>query len=371
VITQLKVVYESKVLCNTTSRGLPKLWKIYIKVSDSNDYYIVTEYWQINKDGNETIKQHSEPKLVKCKNEGKKNETKGYDQAILEVNSLINKQKDKGYRDSDGETLTNILPMLAYDYNDKKHIIKFPCYVQPKLDGCRCLYDGKTFWSRNGKAFLDDVVKHLHFDTSGHVIDGELILPSNMGSFQDTISAVKRFTDGLSDRLVYYVYDVVDEHKGFNDRYKMLSDIIKHNPHNIVLVDTFEVTSEEDIKSNHNKFVNNGFEGSIIRLGSKPYSKGQRCNQLLKYKDFNDKEFEIVEIIDGEGKDKDCAICVCRVNDTTPLFRVRLTGTNEYRKHVYQSQHKYIGKMLTVKFQGYTKDGIPRFPVGLIIRDYE
>ena len=41
------------------------------------------------------------------------------------------------------------------------------------------------------------------------------------------------------------------------------------------------------------------------------------------------------------------------------------------REEDYKNHKKYIGKMLTVRFQNLTALGVPRFPVGVVIRDYE
>jgi len=38
---------------------------------------------------------------------------------------------------------------------------------------------------------------------------------------------------------------------------------------------------------------------------------------------------------------------------------------------LFQNGSNYIGQQLTVRYQELTDDGVPRFPVGIAIRNYE
>ena len=97
---------------------------------------------------------------------------------------------------------------------------------------------------------------------------------------------------------------------------------------------------------------------------------GHRSADLQKYKEFKDDEYKIVGFKEGDGIEKGCVIWVCETKDHK-TFSVRPRGTHEQRAEAFKSASKAVGKKLTVRFQELTEDGIPRFPVGLAIRDYE
>ena len=116
-------------------------------------------------------------------------------------------------------------------------------------------------------------------------------------------------------------------------------------------------------------FVSQGYEGIMIRESSSTYEIGKRSNYLLKFKMFQTDEYEIIDVKEGTGRDKGTAIWVCTVGDHK--FSVRPEGTIESRRTFLANKDRYIGKNLTVRFQNLTALGIPRFPVGVVVRDYE
>lgn len=106
----------------------------------------------------------------------------------------------------------------------------------------------------------------------------------------------------------------------------------------------------------------------MIRSHTGSYVIGQRDVQLLKYKDFLDDEFTIIDVLEGGGKEKGCAIFVCETKDKQ-AFNVRPRGTAEARKEMFADRKDYIGKPLTVQFQNLSDDGVPRFPTGIAVRE--
>ena len=113
-----------------------------------------------------------------------------------------------------------------------------------------------------------------------------------------------------------------------------------------------------------------GHEGTMIRDKDSMYEVGQRSNYLLKHKDFQTEEYEIVGANEGTGREKGTVIWVCKTQSGRE-FTVRPEGTLETRKNYFKNKNNFLGKLLTVKFQNLTSLGIPRFPVGIVIRDYE
>jgi DNA ligase-1 len=113
-----------------------------------------------------------------------------------------------------------------------------------------------------------------------------------------------------------------------------------------------------------------GYEGIMLRDGTTPYEPGKRSSSLYKAKRFETDEFEIVAVKEATKKDAGTPVFECAVAGAKK-FSARPTGTMEERRKMWEARDTYIGKMLTVKFQGVSTTGIPRFPVAIGVRDYE
>lgn len=366
----MEEVMTTPVLRAKTSVGKAKFWRGMV-LTDGQNYYRSSEAWTINNDGTESQRLKAVPALVKGKNIGRSNETSPREQAILEVNAKALKQQDKGYHEEGKEHQAgggNILPMLAHQWQKKKHLVRFPMYVQPKYDGTRMLYSSELgYWSRGGKHYIPEVVKHIDIDTQVFTLDGELILPEGY-TFQETMRAIKKYTPGLSELLIYRVYDIAHPDMDFTERLTTLENILGIHEHPAIdLAPTKLVLNESELMEAHLAFRQAGYEGTIIRTQDGLYTPGQRSSTLLKLKDEQDAEYEIVGFTDGIGKDAGTIIFQCSAGDKT--FNVRPMGSYEERSSMYQKGDSYIGKMLTVKFQDLSEDAVPRFPVGIGIRE--
>lgn len=269
----------------------------------------------------------------------------GYEKALARAQTMWNNENTK---------CTQILPMLANKWEDRKKYISAPFYVQPKLDGVRLLVSNKGCFSRTGKPVkgVDHLSKGLK---EGEWLDGECYDPDM--SFEDITSAFK--TNPTS--LKFYVFDYFDMNRPdlpFTKRMKK------------VTVETQLVHNESDVKKYHDTFVEQGHEGVMIRDAKSTYEVGKRSNYLLKYKEFQTEEYEIVGAKTGHGRDANAVVWLCKTQDGQE-FTVRPEGTIAQREEHYKNHKNYIGKMLTVRFQNLTALGVPRFPVGVCIRDYE
>lgn len=362
------IVSSSKVLVAKTRTGKDKFWQAHVGHDSDGNWYTQSSYWQTNNDGSLSTVQFSEPYKVEAKNVGKVNETSLEEQAWLEFNRSITAQVDKGYVRIGGISKIKILPMLAKKYTDYKKELPWPVFVQAKLNGQRMLFDGDSGWSRGGKDIIPEVINHLQCDTDGMILDGELMLPGNK-LLQETMKATKKYTEGLSDTLIYVVYDIVDESLGFAERYKKLSEwVSKITVPNIKLSTTHTANSETEIFRLHKQFVSDGFEGTMVRLGGTPYKIKYRCNQLLKYKDFTDAEFKIMGVEQGNGRFLGAAIFVCETEGGV-AFRCMPEGTMEHRRSLYEQRDKLVGNFLTIRFQELSNDRVPLFPVGVEVRE--
>ncbi len=372
------------ILYNKSKTGKTQQWQIEVNLNKSGTATIVTQWGY--KDGKLAS---SEKEITEGKNKGKANETTPFQQAVSEAQSAWEKKKTReGY----AEILTDaavpavaeataveqeaLYPMLAQNYRKQSRKIRFPCYVQAKLDGVRSLFRNGVFTSRTAKpfGFLDHIVKELKPAVdAGLILDGEIY--STTLSFQEFVGLVKKKHLTAKDienlkQVNLWVYDCVNEHP-FEQRLAILVDFFsRHRFQHVHLLPTEECKTKEEIKTFHDKYVEAGYEGLIIRNKTGLYRLSTRSENLQKFKEFEDAEFAIVGFDEGEGNEKGAVIWVCETEEKKQ-FRVRPKGTIEERKELFKHAQSYVGKKLTVKYQEMTADGIPRFGIGIAIRDYE
>ena len=349
----------------------------------------------VTRTGLEGGKKKEERRRAKPKNEGKANETTGPEQAELELISKANRERDKGYFDTLKEVSSNVvvLPMLAHPFDKRKKDIVYPAIVQPKLDGVRAMVelgpDTIGMLSRKGKLFpympklmgtlvtLGDILEE-EFEGITVFLDGELF--SDEIPFEELSGHCRRMnheakgTTHLLDLIKLNVFDCYlpgAPDTPFEERHKFVQKLLGGvSFESVQLVANTYVANEDEVKQCHSLFVKEGHEGTIIRNINSPYKLNARSKDLLKYKDFLDEEFPIVGATEAEGRDEGTVIWVCITQDGQE-FNVRPRGTHAQRTEWFQNRDQYLDRMLTVRYQELTGDGIPRFPVGIAIRDYE
>ena len=286
--------------------------------------------------------------------ESRTNVNTGYEKALKRAQTMWNNEHTK---------CNQVLPMLANKWEDRQKYISEPFYVQPKLDGVRLLVSKDGGISRTGKIIPGTEILGEGLE-EGQYVDGEAFDPNL--NFEELTSTFK--TDPL--KLKFYVFDFFDLKKltmTFEERLDVAKSL--SNPH-YEYVETFSVKKHTDMNGFHKMFMQQGYEGTMIRDKDSVYEVGQRSNYLLKHKDFQTEEYEITGAKTGHGRDADAVVWVCKTQDDRE-FTVRPEGTIIQREEDYKNHKKYIGKMLTVRFQNLTALGVPRFPVGVVIRDYE
>lgn len=336
--------------------------------------------WNISVAGDEIIITHgkkggklqTKTEKVKGKNIGRSNETTPKEQALLEAESRFKKQLDRGYRENIEELEELPLSaMLAVDYHKQGHRIVYPCIVQPKLDGCRCLAirheDRVELRSRGSKEYT---VAHIQEELMkvmkvGEVWDGEIYkhgLP-----LEHIMSAVKKPNENTPS-LGYVLFDVVTD-----DTYELrvieLQRLRRNvlDPYGCVTVLEFAVVDNEyHMKELHDKYVAEGFEGIMIKNYKGVYESGKRSADLQKLKMFFDEEFEIAAIHEDRNGN-----AVFEVFD--PLANATFTvcyGSFDERKYQLEHPEEFIGEWLTVQYQTrYADTQLPQFPTGKLIRE--
>lgn len=303
-------------------------------------------------------------KLVvsKCvgKNVGRANETTAEEQAALEAEAKIKLKLKKDYFTTVEEASNTdiVLPMLAKDAKTQLGKIQYPCFVQPKLDGMRALGNRHGLSSRQGNSI--DTLGHIVKDLSniGDLLDGELYAHGK--TFQDNMSRIKKYKEGLTEEVKYHVYDMAIENMGFKARYTLLETLSKTLTQ-VELVPTYQADSLEDIKKYHSHFISEGYEGTIIRWGDTPYKFNGRSAKLLKYKDFIDEVAEIIDIVPMEKRPEQ-GKAICRLKDGGE-FTANFKMPFEKREEILTNKSEYIGQTAEIRFFEYTDSGLPRFPV--------
>ena len=420
---------EFPILYGIEKNGKVKIWKASVYYNDNDKAVSSIEFGQI--DGK---KQVATREYTEGKNIGKKNETTPLQQCINETRKKwVDKRDKESYKESirerhseshsdsgascnerlpcsascrssfsegkDGKEEKEVenksiplkddekfFPMLAHTYEpdtnkNKKNNIIFPCYVQPKLDGLRCImyYKGGVIkcQSRTGAYF--DTMSHItdeldiFFKNNNIVLDGELY--TNEMPFEELAGIIKKKKLSHSDReklknVKYHVYDIIDSEKPYSERYKDISRHITLGNYKYVLsVLTNIANTKEDFKQYFGEFIVKGYEGIMLRNVNGLYRCNYRSHDLQKYKEFKEDEYTIVGFKEGDGRDKGTVIWICKTIDKE--FSVRPKGTMENRRELFNNGDSYVGKKLTVIYQELSELGIPRFPVGKDIRqDY-
>ena len=134
---------------------------------------------------------------------------------------------------------------------------------------------------------------------------------------------------------------------------------------NIKLAETFEVNSKEELIEYHKKFMEEGYEGSIIRHSEEGYAVDKRSSSLLKFKDFQDIACTIIGVEPSEKRPKQ-GIFICEHSGNS--FGCGMKFSHAEREEILINKENYIGKTAEIRFFEYTEDGIPRFPVAVGIR---
>jgi ATP-dependent DNA ligase len=363
--------------------------------------------WSIETKGDKIITKHGyidgkmaeKSKVIhKGKNIGKSNETTPEKQAELEARSKVKLQRRKGYTEKlndliAGKVKVNYNPMLAKTYEPGKGMLPKNCYAQPKLDGIRCVAVKKDycvrFWSRTGKEFLVlwDLARELnHVMDNDTIWDGELYYHG--WSFERITRAVKKECPD-SYKIQYHVYDIPKTNGVAGDQTKFsVRNCWLEFAHKATINDRLKFYTAVPVSDEtlaiilHDEYVRNGYEGLILRDGDAPYLWKHRGKELLKYKEFVDEEFRIIGYRSGSGVDEGTIIFKCHTGgrrdkclqynaNGSGYFDVRPKGTVEHRRDMYAVGWRYVGKMLTVRYQERTLYDVPKFPVGITIRDYE
>src|ERR1700690_418907 len=346
-------------LFKKTNTGKIAQWSIEVQ-TETGCALIITTYGQV--DGK--LQQTSDT-ITSGKNEGKANATNYTEQAISEAAAKWTKQKKKGYVESieaaqDGEVDEviggGVEPMLApskiYPTFAKK--LTFPVWVDPKFDGSRMIAiveDGVAkLWSRTRKRINSlphiEAALEEQFPYGSYIFDGEAYVHSLNNDFEELMSLIRKDYPGEGHEVIeYHIYDLPSCKKNFNERNEALLDLDFKLP--LVRVRRKKASNHEKIMALHEKNLENGFEGSMVR-GNGPYESGKRSYFLQKLKNFTDDEFKVIGAEEGRGKDAGTVGAFVCVTKDGKEFKARLKATYARRTELFQNPKEWKGAWLTV-----------------------
>jgi DNA ligase-1 len=317
------------------------------------------------------IKTTSEWTCCSGKNIGKKNETTPNEQAMAEAKAMWTKRVELGsfenINDIDNEVYFS--PMLAHKWEDRKDKVKYPLFSQPKLDGIRCIVKADGMWSRNGKKIISaphifESLEHIFEVYPDLILDGELYADKFANDFNAICSLVKKTKPTTSDleasakSIQYWIYDMPSCDGVFNDRLGQLRHLPL--PSNCFLVPTYVVCDEEAVMDNYETFINQGYEGQMIRVDEKYENK--RSKSLLKHKSFIDEEYTILDVEEGIGNKTGMVGSFVFESKNGKRFNSSPKFNWEECTAMWSDRANLIGKSATVKYFNLTPDGVPRFP---------
>lgn len=386
---------------------------------------IIAEYW--TESGYVNMKISKSPAVyTKTKNIGKKNERSSFQSALIEARSKYLKKLEEGAKPKEefeqetpdiGELQIKnprFFPMLANNYKDFINKIKYPIYIQKKLDGVRTLifldprdsvkkatYEDVVLQSRQKKDYpfneannrirrsLLNVLKKYYKDES-IVIDGEAYC------HEKSLQEISSETRGSSQGKVFIEYHMFDvfypsfTDEPFSERLELLqklyNDLSEEEKKHIKLVETHLVKTQDEHDELYKKYISENYEGIIIRNPGGRYAKSlnktsaTRTRDLLKRKEVFDDEFEIVDYCEGKrGREVNAVIWIVRTKDGKTFNAVPNIPYNE-RYKIYKECEKnkgrgfidkYKNRLITIEYRGLSDDMIPLQPKATgKIRDY-
>ena len=237
-------------------------------------------------------------------------------------------------------------------------------------------------WTRNGKQLISaphiyEALKPLFKENPKLILDGELYCDKLANDFNKIVSLVKKAKPTAADLkesadvIEYHVYDIPSFNGKFKQRCIELDELALDFPDCVKQVETHIVKNEDEVIEWYEYYIEQGYEGQILRLDDKYENK--RSKFLLKHKSFIDEEYTIVDVCEGEGnRTGTCGYMVLETADGDQ-FKSNVKGTLEETAQILKDRRKLIGKSATVKYFNLTPAGIPRFPyvVKIAREDYE
>lgn len=288
-------------------------------------------------------------------------------QVQLRIEARVRNKLSQGFKASKeelGNEVTNQLglysPMLAQHAKNTKRVDLAKCFVQPKLDGHRCLVNSEVAYSRGGKLIetIPEILQQLDVP-EGVTLDGELYAH---GYPLQTIASWAKRRQQHTLKLQFHVYDIIvpDDNLSFLDRFNWITDNVKVTE-NVKIVDTHPFSDRDSVLDWYQSHRRGGFEGSILRPYGGKYEIGKRSKNLLKVKMRFDDEFKCVDILEdkvGNG------VLLLETKEGKQ-FKTVAPGPQFVKREQFLNKEAYIGKYVTCEYAELSIDKIPQHCVAI------
>ena len=284
-------------------------------------------------------------------------------------------------------------PMLAYPVSSKPIDYSEPVFIQPKLDGVRCVIQYNWYecditkkwmgevkaYSRTGKEWknIDHILKELKPFFAKHpnvILDGELYNHDLRDNFEKIISLVRKTKPTDEDRLEaseltqFHCYDIIDETMEFEERNDWIESNLQES-YCVYLVPTSKITAEPAAKMTHQINLANSYEGSIVRTNDTYHCN--RSHNLRKFKDFHDTEATITSWVEGKGKRVGTIGKFMAIDADGNEFGMPVMDKFKYLQDNFEEMKTWVGKTATFTYFERTKANSYRHPLFKALRNYE
>ena len=275
--------------------------------------------------------------------------------------------------------------MLARPESDLDKFIKKydECYVNPKYDGVRCIIevrDGNiTLLSRSGEEYDVEPLKQIikeNLKVLNCVLDGEITYGNNDLQTLMTLMRRKEYINEhykLFENVNINIFDclefnrVIIEDKLLSERIEFIPKSINNNEY-IKYVPYKKIKVEENIiKEELNKMVDKGYEGIVLKADA-PYIR-KKTIEWLKVKKKDNMDVKVIDVEEGKGKYKNMLGAFICETDEGKIFKVGSGLTVEDRIYFWNDKNDIIDKYIEIEYQELTKDGKPRNPVFIRLRE--
>lgn len=363
----MKTTFTSNTLYKVDSKGKIRTW--HSEVGTDGTRWGVRSIAGLE-DGKKVTSEWS---YVDQKNVGRSNETSLEQQAMAESVSDYQKKTDRGYfADLNAvNTFDKFKPMLAEKFEDVTlNFATDKIYSQPKLDGIRCIARKDGLWTRAGKEIVAvphiwESLKPFFDEFPNMIVDGELYNHELKDDF-NAITSMVRKTKPKPEDLVkskelvqYHIYDMIvtDQPKLPFSKRELLRWSVPMEY--VRVVPTMHVETRDTIDHLYEGYLEHGYEGQMVRINS--VYENKRTKNLLKRKEFTTSEFEVVEMLEGQGNWQGCIKhFVLRLNEEK-TFQAGVRGDMDTLRSLAQNGRK--PDWVTLRYFTPTPDGVPRFPV--------
>jgi ATP-dependent DNA ligase len=136
------------------------------------------------------------------------------------------------------------------------------------------------------------------------------------------------------------------------------------------VIPSYIVHDHNQLNNYLNDFINQGYEGAIVRLSDGQYYPEKRSRTVLKMVVMDFAEAIVTDVIPMEKNPKLGKFVVSLIDGPGVLQTMTLTPglgyTEKIKQDLLTNKAKYIGTIVKYTHRGFSKEGIPRIAVAYL-----